>query len=90
MADYSPSGVVPPATVQDTDADYFEQTILDRLANWFNRTIEQLNITVERTTLTPGQRIEYNDGLYIVVSRADNWRDSNVTLTLQKLYEATN
>ena len=90
MADYSPSGVVPPATVQDTDADYFEQTILDRLANWFNRTIEQLNITVERTALTPGQRIEYNDGLYIVVSRADNWRDSNVTLTLQKLYEATN
>lgn len=90
MADYSPSGVVPPATVQDTDADYFEQTILDRLANWFDRTIEQLNITVERTALTPGQRIEYNDGLYIVVSRADNWRDSNVTLTLQKLYEAAN
>ena len=81
---------VPQSYYAETPSEYYEQTVLSRLANWFNRTIEQLNITVERTALTPGQRIEYNDGLYIVVSRADNWRDSNVTLTLQKLYEATN
>jgi hypothetical protein len=92
MASYSPSGVVPPATVQDTPADYFEQTILDRLSNWYDRTIEQLTVTVEYSNLSPGQRIEYDNSLYIVVSRADNWRDSNVTLTLQKMYEpqATN
>ena len=90
MASYSPSGVVPPATVQDTPADYFEQTILDRLSNWYDRTIEQLTVTVEYSNLSPGQRIEYDNSLYIVVSRADNWRDSNVTLTLQKLYEAAN
>ena len=92
MASYSPSGVVPPATVQDTPADYFEQTILDRLSNWYDRTIEQLTVTVEYSNLSPGQRIERDNSLYIVVSRADNWRDSNVTLTLQKMYEpqATN
>jgi len=92
MADYSPSGVIPPSTVQDTPADYFEQTILDRLSNWYDRTIEQLTVTVEYSNLSPGQRIEDDNSLYIVVSRADNWRDSNVTLTLQKMYEpqATN
>lgn len=81
---------VPQSYYAETPSEYYEQTVLSRLANWFNRTIEQLNITVERTALSPGQRIEYNDGLYIVVSRADNWRDSSVTLTLQKLYEASN
>ena len=89
MADYSPSGVIPPATVQDTDADYFEQTILSRLADWFDRTIEQLTVTVAHTALSPGQRIVRGDDKYIVVSRADSWRDGMVTLTMQKLYEQT-
>ena len=89
MADYSPSGVIPPATVQDTDADYFEQTILSRLADWFDRTIEQLTVTVAYSTLNPGQRVVRGNDVYIVVSRADSWRDGMVTLTLQKMYEQT-
>ena len=89
MADYSPSGVIPPETVQDTDADYFEQTILSRLADWFDRTIEQLTVTVAYSTLNPGQRVVRGNDKYIVVSRADSWRDGMVTLTLQKMYEQT-
>ena len=89
MADYSPSGVMPPATVQDTDADYFEQVILSRLADWFDRTIEQLTVTVVYSALSPGQRVVRGNDKYIVVSRADSWRDGMVTLTLQKMYEQT-
>ena len=87
MVRYSPSGVLPPTLEQGSSADYYEQTILDRLASWYDRTIEQITVTVQNENISPGQRIVRGNGKYIVVSKAHNWRDGMVTLTMQKLYE---
>lgn len=89
MAAYSPSGVIPPSVSVTAPVDYFEQTILDRLADWYDRTIEQINVTVRNEDISPGQRIVCGNDKYIVVSKAHSWRDGMVTLTLQKLYEQT-
>ena len=87
MVRYSPSGVLPPTLEQGSSADYYEQTILDRLASWYDRTIEQVIVTVQNENISPGQRIARGNDKYIVVSKAHNWRDGMVTLTMQKLYE---
>lgn len=87
MVRYSPSGVLPPTLEQGSSADYYEQTILDRLASWYDRTIEQITVTVQNENISPGQRIARGNDKYIVVSKAHNWRDGMVTLTMQKLYE---
>lgn len=87
MASYSPSGVIPPPLLLGSSADYYEQTILNRLASWYDRTIEQINVTVQNSGIAPGQRVVRGDDKYIVVSKAHNWRDGMVTLTLQKMYE---
>ena len=70
-----------------SSADYYEQTILDRLASWYDRTIEQVIVTVQNENISPGQRIARGNDKYIVVSKAHNWRDGMVTLTMQKMYE---
>lgn len=87
MSSYSPSGVIPPTLLLGASSDYYEQTILSRLASWYDRTIEQINVTVQNSGIAPGQRVVRGNDKYIVVSKAHNWRDGMVTLTMQKLYE---
>ena len=65
----------------------YEQLLLSRLAQWYDRTIEQLSVTVENEDIEPGVRIVRGNVRYIVVSRTRDWRNGRQILTIQKMYD---
>lgn len=69
-----------------TDISY-EQLLLSRLAQWYDRTIEQLSVTVENEDIEPGVRIVRGNAKYIVLSRTVDWRNGQRILTLQRMYD---
>lgn len=76
--------------VQVTDPSVgtsYEELLLDRLAQWYDRTIEQLSVTVENDDIQPGVRIVRGNAKYIVLSRTVDWRNGQRILTLQRMYD---
>lgn len=69
-----------------TDTSY-EELLLSRLAQWYDRTIEQLSVTVENEDVEPGARIVRGTDKYIVVSRTRDWRNGRQILTIQRMYD---
>ena len=81
---WSLSGVLTDEPLTDTS---YEQLLLSRLATWYDRTIEQLMVTVENEDVEPGARIVRGTDKYIVVSRTRDWRNGRQILTIQKMYD---
>lgn len=65
----------------------YEQLLLSRLAQWYDRTIEQLSVTVENEDIQPGVRIVRGNAKYIVLSRTVDWRNGQRILTIQRMYD---
>ena len=65
----------------------YEEVLLGRLAQWYDRTIEQLSVTVENEDIQPGVRIVRGNDKYIVLSRTIDWRNGQRILTIQKVYD---
>ena len=65
----------------------YEELLVSRLATWYDRTIEQLMVTVENEDVEPGARIVRGTDKYIVVSRTKDWRNGRQILTIQKMYD---
>ena len=82
--DHSISGI----QVDDPQTDTsYEELLLSRLAQWYDRTIEQLSVTVENEDIQPGVRIVRGNAKYIVLSRTVDWRNGQRILTLQRMYD---
>lgn len=65
----------------------YEELLVNRLAAWYDRTIEQLSVTVENEDIEPGVRIVRGNAKYIVLSRTVDWRNGQRILTLQRMYD---
>jgi hypothetical protein len=65
----------------------YEELLVNRLATWYDRTIEQLMVTVANEDVEPGARIVRGTDKYIVVSRTRDWRNARQILTIQKMYD---
>lgn len=65
----------------------YEELLLDRLAAWYDRTVEQLQVQVANDDIEPGVRIVRGTDKYIVLSRTKDWRNGRQLLTIQKMYD---
>ena len=72
---------------QQTPSICYEELLVSRLATWYDRTIEQLMVTVENEDVEPGARIVRGTDKYIVVCRTRDWRNGRQILTIQKMYD---
>ena len=72
---------------EQTPSICYEELLVSRLAAWYDRTIEQLMVTVDNEDVEPGARIVRGTDKYIVVSRTRDWRNGRQILTIQKMYE---
>lgn len=81
---YTLSGVQTADPITDTS---YEELLLSRLAQWYDRTIEQLTVTVENEDIPPGARIIRGSNKYIVLSRTIDWRNGQQVLIIQRLYD---
>ena len=79
----SMSGVKTP----DVDENLFDTLLINRLSEWYDRSIEELTVTTEYSDIMPGSVIHRGNDRYILVSKTNNWRDNQMTLILQKCYE---
>ena len=82
--DHSISGIQVDDPLTDTS---YEELLLSRLAQWYDRTIEQLTVTVENEDIPPGARIIRGNNKYIVLNRTIDWRNGQQVLIIQRLYD---
>lgn len=59
--------------------------ILNRIGDWYNRTIQVIKVTVPYKAYTPDTIINYGGNKYIMTSISYNFYDSTTRLILQKL-----
>lgn len=72
---------------EQTPSICYEELLVSRLAAWYDRTIEQLQIEAANEEIEPGARIVRGTDKYIVVSRTRDWRNGQQLLIIQKMYD---
>jgi hypothetical protein len=72
---------------EQTPSICYEELMVSRLAAWYDRTIEQLQIEAANEEIEPGARIVRGTDKYIVVSRTRDWRNGQQLLIIQKMYD---
>ena len=72
---------------ESTPSICYEELLVSRLAAWYDRTIEELQIEVENEDIQPGARIIRGTDKYIAISRTKDWRNGQMLLTIQKMYD---